>query len=203
MNPIVTDPSPLVLTAVNGGKIVCGLSWDPNIDATMKDRIKNAATGVNTETYDLDLSVYCYDENKSLMDYITGEEGEMIDRSQRIVHSGDCRHGEEDGDDEYATFDLANLPDYIKHIVVLAEVGSAHSFYDVANPYIRVADENTNQNLDDLKIDEEADGEYSACVYVTFSRHDDGSWLLYRNNYFIDHERIESWPDFLSQFIAS
>lgn len=202
MNPIILDTSPLVLTAQSQGKILCGLSWDPNEDSSMGDRI-NSALGRNTETYDLDISAYCYDENKSMMDFVTGDEGEMIDRSEKIVHSGDCRHGEEEGDDEAVTIDLSNLPDYIRHIVFLVEVGSAHSFDDVANPYVRIADENTNQNLADLKIDEATNEEYSACVYATLSRNDDGSWLLYRNHYFIDHEKIESWPDFLSQFIAS
>ncbi len=201
MNPIIIDSNPLVLKEENKGRLLCGLSWDPNEESSVGDKL-SSALGRNKETYDLDLSCYCYDEHGSLMDYVTGTDGEMIDRSENIHHSGDCRHGAEDGDDEAIAFDLNALPDYIQHIVLLAEVGSAHGFSDVANPYIRIADETTDHVLDDLKIDEAQNGDYSACVYATISRRNDGTWLLYRNNYFIDHERIESWSDFLSQFIA-
>ena len=202
MNPIILDTSPLVLTEENKGKLVCGLSWDPNEDTSVSDKL-NSALGRNTETYDLDLSCYCYDERKSLMDFITGEDGENIDRSENITHSGDCRHGEAEGDDEFNTLAPTALPDYIQHIVFLAEVGSAHSFSDVATPYIRLADEASDQVLTELNIGSPDGKDYSACVFATLSRKKDGSWLLHRNDYYLDHEQIENWGDFLSQFIAS
>jgi stress response protein SCP2 len=203
MNPIILDTSPLVLTQQTKGKVFCGLSWDPKEDPTVSSKITNALSGVNKETYDLDLSCYCYDEHKSLMDFITGNEGEHIDRSGFIKHSGDCRHGEQEGDDEAVTIDLAALPDYIQHLVFIAEVGSAHSFSNVLNPYIRIADEMSDQELDSLTIPTDESLQYSACVYATLSRRKDGSWLLHRNRYYLDHEDIESWPDFLSQFIST
>lgn len=201
MNPIILDSSPLLLKEESKGRLICGLSWDPNEDASVTDKLSNML-GQNKETYDLDLSCYCYDEHKSLMDYVTGNDGEMVDRSENIHHSGDCRHGEAEGDDESIALDLNALPDYIQHIVLLVEVGSAHGFKEVINPYVRIADEASDHILDDLKIDESQNGDYSACIYATISRKNDGTWLLYRNNYFIDHERIESWSDFLTQFIA-
>ena len=201
MNPIILDSSPLLLKEESKGRLICGLSWDPNEGASVTDKLSNML-GQNKETYDLDLSCYCYDEHKSLMDYVTGNDGEMVDRSENIHHSGDCRHGEAEGDDESIALDLNALPDYIQHIVLLVEVGSAHGFKEVINPYVRIADEASDHILDDLKIDESQNGDYSACIYATISRTNDGTWLLYRNNYFIDHERIESWSDFLTQFIA-
>ncbi|MAH06344.1 MAG: TerD family protein [Pseudomonadota bacterium] len=201
MNPIILDSSPLLLKEESKGRLICGLSWDPNEGASVTDKLSNML-GQNKETYDLDLSCYCYDEHKSLMDYVTGNDGEMVDRSENIHHSGDCRHGEAEGDDESIALDLNALPDYIQHIVLLVEVGSAHGFKEVINPYVRIADEASDHILDDLKIDESQNGDYSACIYATISRKNDGTWLLYRNNYFIDHERIESWSDFLTQFIA-
>jgi stress response protein SCP2 len=202
MNPIILDSSPLVLTEENKGQLVCGLSWDPNEDTTAGDKL-NSALGRNTETYDLDLSCYCYDEHKSMMDFVTGEDGEHIDRSENIFHSGDCRHGEAEGDDEAITFDPTALPDYIQHIVFLAEVGSAHAFYNVSNPYIRMADKASDQILMDLNIKSPDEKDYSACVFATLSRQKNGTWLLHRNNYYLDHEQIENWGDFLSQFIAA
>tara|TARA_R110002126_G_scaffold13118_3_gene56503 strand:+ start:20915 stop:21523 length:609 start_codon:yes stop_codon:yes gene_type:complete len=202
MNPIIFDSSPLVLTEQSKGKLVCGLSWDPNEETSVGDKI-NSAMGRNTETYDLDLSCYCYDEHKSMMDFVTGNDGENVDRSENITHSGDCRHGEAEGDDEAITLDPTALPDYIQHIVFLAEVGSAHAFYNVSSPYIRIADKESNQVLTDLNIKSPDEKDYSACVFATLSRKKNGSWLLHRNNYYLDHEQIENWGDFLSQFIAS
>ncbi|MEC7576984.1 MAG: hypothetical protein VX468_06610, partial [Pseudomonadota bacterium] len=71
MNPIILDSSPLLLKEESKGRLICGLSWDPNEGASVTDKLSNML-GQNKETYDLDLSCYCYDEHKSLMDYVTG-----------------------------------------------------------------------------------------------------------------------------------
>lgn len=198
---IYNEGKDLILSPESEGQILVGLSWDPNTEKVGFMKKLSGVVGENHETYDLDISCYMYDEGKAFMDYVTGESGETIDKSGFIRHSGDARHGRAEGDDEFIICELKKLPPYIKEIFFIVEVGSAHSFAEIAAPETRIADYGTNENVLHTAIGRVDDADYSAYVFAKLTREKENNWKLYHVDHYVDHEEIEDWSDYLTNFI--
>ncbi len=113
-------------------KIFVGLGWDVSDDAQ--------------SVYDLDASAFLLDATgrvSAAPDFIYYNNLEHP--SGAVVHTGDNRTGEGEGDDEAITVDLAAVPENIEKILFTVSIYEAdergQTFGQVKNAYIRFYDE--------------------------------------------------------------
>lgn len=129
------------LTKTNPGltKVVIGLGWDTNKYDGGHD-------------FDLDASAFLLDDSEKVsneQDFVfynntTGGNGS-------VVHTGDNRTGEGDGDDEQIKVDLTSVPADINKIAFTITIHEAEArgqnFGQVSNAYVRVVNEESNEEL--------------------------------------------------------
>ncbi len=129
------------LTKGNPGlsKVIIGLGWDVNKYDGGKD-------------FDLDASVFLLGENGKVTtdaDFVfynnpTGGNG-------AIVHSGDNRTGAGDGDDEQIIVDLKGIPANIQRVAFTITIHDGENrnqnFGQVSNSYVRILNEESNEEL--------------------------------------------------------
>ena len=129
------------LTKGNPGlsKVVVGLGWDVNAFDT-------------GGSFDLDAAAFLLGANGK----ITKQEdfvfyGNLKHTSKAIQHMGDNLTGEGEGDDEQIQVDLSKIPDNIEKIAFTVTIYDAdkrrQNFGQVSNSFIRLVDEDTNQEL--------------------------------------------------------
>lgn len=190
-NPVPAPPMPakgqtvpLFYSKEARQRIVCGLNWDPDKD-----------------TPDIDLACVIYDESGKAVDGVSASPDESIDASGKVYHSGDDTSGEGSRtDDESISVELKDLPDYIHHIVFLAEIQSGHSFGTIKNPSMRIADGKTNEDQLFTALHKPESKDKNACVFASISRKD-GMWVLTAVEDYFNGEDIEDWIVHLNRYL--
>ena len=156
------------LTKGNPGlkHIVVGLGWDTNKYDGGFD-------------FDLDSAAFLLDENGKVnadTDFIFYNN--LIHSSGAVEHLGDNLTGEGDGDDEQVKVDLSLVPQNISKIAFTVTIHEAlerrQNFGQVSNSYVRVIDEDTNQELLNYELGEDFSIE-TAIVVCEIYRHN-GEW---------------------------
>ncbi|MFP4014046.1 MAG: TerD family protein [Chitinispirillaceae bacterium] len=156
------------LTKGNKGlqNVLVGLGWDTN-------KYDGA------EDFDLDASVFLIDASGKVgkeTDFIfynntTGADG-------AVVHSGDNRTGEGEGDDETIIVNLSKMPAYIDKLsfcITIHDAEARHqTFGQVSNAYVRLVDEDKNEELLRFDLGEDFSVE-TAVVAGEIYRHN-GEW---------------------------
>ncbi|EPY2302635.1 MAG: TerD family protein [Clostridium sp.] len=146
------------LTKTNPGlkKVIVGLGWDTN-----------KYDGGND--FDLDAAAFLLGENGKVMsdnDFIFYNN--LKDASGSIVHLGDNKTGDGDGDDEQISIDLSNVPENIHKIDFTVTIHDAQeraqNFGQVSNAFIRIFNEETNEEL--IKYDLSEDYSIETAVVV-------------------------------------
>ncbi|MDY6123921.1 MAG: TerD family protein [Campylobacter sp.] len=139
-------------------KILIGLGWDTNA----------SDTGVD---FDLDASVFLLDSNAKVAnekDFVFYNNLSSSDGS--VVHTGDNRTGEGDGDDESIKVDLSKISSSIKEIAIVVTIHEAaqrkQNFGMVRNAFIRLVNDETNTEI--VRYDLEED--YSTETGLLFGR---------------------------------
>ncbi|ANE32637.1 TerZ/TerD family protein [Campylobacter hyointestinalis subsp. hyointestinalis LMG 9260] len=139
-------------------KILIGLGWDTNASDTGAD-------------FDLDASVFLLDSNAKVAnerDFIFYNNLSSSDGS--VVHTGDNRTGEGDGDDESIKVDLSKISSSIKEIAIVVTIHEAaqrkQNFGMVRNAFIRLVNDETNTEI--VRYDLEED--YSTETGLLFGR---------------------------------
>lgn len=139
-------------------KILIGLGWDTNASDTGAD-------------FDLDASVFLLDSNAKVAnekDFIFYNDLSSSDGS--VVHTGDNRTGEGDGDDESIKVDLSKISSSIKEIAIVVTIHEAaqrkQNFGMVRNAFIRLVNDETNTEI--VRYDLEED--YSTETGLLFGR---------------------------------
>ncbi|WP_425447284.1 TerD family protein [Dethiothermospora halolimnae] len=129
------------LTKSNPGlsKVIVGLGWDTN-----------KYDGGND--FDLDTSAFLIGSNgKTLSDGDFIFYGNLNHTSGSVSHLGDNRSGEGEGDDEQIQVDLSKVPSNIEKIAFTVTIHEAvergQNFGQVSNAFIRVFNEDTNEEL--------------------------------------------------------
>jgi len=129
------------LTKTNPGltKVFVGLGWDTN-------------KYLGGEAFDLDVAAFLLGVNNKVAtenDFIFYNNTTNTNKS--IKHKGDNKDGNGDGDDEVITIDLLKVPASIAHIQFTVTIHEAESrrqyFGQVSNAYIRVINEDNNNEL--------------------------------------------------------
>ena len=146
--------------------ILVGLGWDTNRYDGGFD-------------FDLDASVFMLGENKK----VTGD-GDFIffnnkkHSSGAVEHMGDNRTGQGDGDDEVIKVDLSKTPANINAISFTVTIYDAlnrkQNFGQVENAYIRIVNEETNEEILRYDLGEDFSIE-NAIVIAELYKHN-GEW---------------------------
>lgn len=132
-------------------RVRLGLGWNANRYDTGHD-------------FDLDASAFvcklnAAGEPKLISDQHFVFYGNEADPQKATVHSGDCRTGEGDGDDESIVVDLTKLSAdaaEISFIVTIHDcVARGQNFGQVSNSYIKIYDDVTGAELANYDLEEE------------------------------------------------
>ncbi|QED47842.1 TerD family protein [Cytobacillus dafuensis] len=146
------------LTKTNPGltKVIIGLGWDTNKYQGRHD-------------FDLDASAFLVDANSRCQndhDFIFYNN--LQHPSGAIVHSGDNRTGEGDGDDEQLVVDFTKIPSYVDRIGITVTIHDSdmrqQNFGQVSNAFVRLLDNSNQQEL--LRFDLGEDFSIETAVVV-------------------------------------
>ena len=144
-------------------KIRVGLGWDANVTDTGTD-------------FDLDASAFVLGADGKVL----GDEwfifyNQTTSPDGAIVHTGDNRTGEGEGDDEVIEIDLDKVDSRVDKIVFTVTIHDAQArhqnFGQVSNSFIRVVDDSNNKEITKYELDED----YSTETAINFGE-------LYRKN---------------------
>jgi tellurium resistance protein TerD len=152
------------LTKNNPGlqNIIVGLGWDTNKYDGGKD-------------FDLDASVFLVNSGgKVASDQDFVFYGNKEGGSGSVVHSGDNRTGEGEGDDEQIKINLGTVPSEVEKISFTITIHEAEirnqNFGQVSNAYVRVLDATGNEELIRYDLGEDFSIE-TAIVVADLYRH--------------------------------
>ncbi|WEK55066.1 MAG: TerD family protein [Candidatus Cohnella colombiensis] len=151
------------LTKTNPGltKVIVGLGWDTNKYSGGSD-------------FDLDASAFLLHEDgkaKSAADFVFYNNLKAYDGA--VVHTGDNRTGEGDGDDEQLIIDFSKVPANIVRVGITVTIHDATSrgqnFGQVSSAFVRVVNEANNAELLRYDLGEDFSTE-TAVVFCEFYR---------------------------------
>lgn len=129
------------LTKTNPGltNVLVGLGWDTNRYSGGED-------------FDLDASAFLVDANGNALNekcFIFYNNLQSEDGS--VIHTGDNRTGEGDGDDEQLIVKLKEVPSSVQKVVFTVTIHEAderkQNFGQVSNAFIRIVNEDTNEEI--------------------------------------------------------
>ena len=156
------------LTKDNPGlkNIIIGLGWDTNKYSGGND-------------FDLDASAFLVGANGKTnndLDFIFYNN--LKHSSGSVIHTGDNRTGEGDGDDEAIKIDFTKVPSDIEKIAITVTIHEApergQNFGQVSNAFVRVVNEETKVEVLRYDLSEEFSIE-TALVFCELYRHN-GEW---------------------------
>lgn len=134
--------------------------------------------------FDLDASAFLLGENGKLMrdeDFIFYNNLES--RNKAVIHTGDNRTGDGDGDDEVIYIDFTKIPNDVKKIAICVTIDEAEvrrqNFGQVSNAYIRLAkrtDEFNEEGETLLKFDLEEEFSIETALVVAELYQKNGEW---------------------------
>ena len=142
-------------------KIRMGLGWDPVKPSGFFAKLLSSDAAI-----DLDASCILLDSAKQAQDLVWFRQLKSNDGS--IVHSGDNRTGEGDGDDESILVNLEQLPAGVKHLVFTVNSFTGQNFESVENAYCRIVDELTGKELARFNLSDK--GRHTGVVMAYLSR---------------------------------
>ena len=147
-------------------RVALGLGWDTN----------SSDTGVD---FDLDVSVFMLNSNKKIPnDKYFVFYNNLTSPDGSVVHQGDNRTGEGEGDDETVFVDLDKIDSSIEELVIVVTIDEAEArkqnFGQVENSFIRLYDIDTNKEIAKYELDED----FSTEIAVEFGElyKKSGSW---------------------------
>lgn len=152
------------------------------------------------ETYDIDLVCLMYNEDGELSDAVSPMDGEEIDQSGKIYHSGDERQGISINDDEIISVELKDLPEYIHHMVFLVTAQCGNDLSEIVNPEMRIFDAIDDRNLLHTQMGGASAKGKTAFIFCRIYRGKD-DWEVHNiSEYRIDAE-VENWAEEIKPFL--
>ena len=154
-------------------KVVMGLGWDAKKSSVglLKGRFGG---GGNNSAIDLDASCVLFDEKNTLVDTVYF--GQLKSRDGSILHTGDNRTGDGDGDDEQIVVDLDKIPATVKSLVFTVSSYTGQTFDTVENAYCRIVDNSNNNEIARYTLS--AQGSHTAQIMAKLYRHN-GEWKMH------------------------
>lgn len=164
------------LSKESGGtlsKVVMGLGWDAKKSGSglLKGLFGGSA---GSSSIDLDASCVLFNEEKAVLDTVYF--GQLKSRDGSIVHTGDNRTGDGDGDDEQIIVDLDKIPEIVKSLVFTVSSYTGQTFDTVENAYCRIVDNSNNNEIARYTLT--AQGSHTAQIMAKLYRHN-GEWKMH------------------------
>ncbi len=141
-------------------KVVMGLGWD----AVKK---KGFFGGLKQQNIDLDASALLFDANKNLVDQVWFRQ--LKSKCGSLVHTGDNRTGEGEGDDEQIICHLDKVPPSVSMLVFVVNSFTGENFSQIENAFCRIVNGNNNQEI--ARYELSCQGNHSAQVMAKVYRH--------------------------------
>jgi len=141
--------------------ILVGLGWKPRV--------------TDGSAFDLDASVFMVDENNKIL----GDESFIFYNNKTspdgsVVHQGDNKTGEGEGDDEKVTVDLTKVPANCKKLVFAVTIHEAgerkQNFGQVEGAYIRIVNQAGGAEIAKYDLTEDASTN-TAMIFGEVYRH--------------------------------
>ena len=115
-----------------------------------------------------------FDEKNTLVDTVYF--GQLKSRDGSILHTGDNRTGDGDGDDEQIVVDLDKVPATVKSLVFTVSSYTGQTFDTVENAYCRIVDNRNNNEIARYTLS--AQGSHTAQIMAKLYRHN-GEWKMH------------------------
>ncbi len=141
-------------------KVVMGLGWD----AVKK---KGFFGGLKQQNIDLDASALLFDANKNLVDQVWFRQ--LKSKCGSLIHTGDNRTGEGEGDDEQIICHLDKVPPSVSMLVFVVNSFTGENFSQIENAFCRIVNGNNNQEI--ARYELSCQGNHSAQVMAKVYRH--------------------------------
>ena len=143
-------------------RIVVGLGWDTNKYSGGYD-------------FDLDASAFIVRENGKSLDETDFIFYNNLQGGQgSVIHTGDNLTGDGEGDDEQIKIDFSKVPTYVDRVAITVTIHDAvkraQNFGQVSNAFVRVVNEDTNEEVLRYDLGEEFSIE-TALVVCEIYRH--------------------------------
>ncbi len=189
---------PLLHTKKSRERIVVAINWDERAKTTIMDTVMRT-----NQQHDLDVSVFVYNRKKDYIDFVGSMAQDNMDQTGCIYHSGDDAGGAGDLDDEFISVELAGLPPDTDHLVFVTEIRSAHTFKEIANPSMRIADGMTNKNLHQMPLAKGRGGDTTACVMARIYRTNtsETGWGLHIIDEYPKLDDVSDWGSYLTRYL--
>lgn len=149
-------------------KVIMGLGWDA---------VKSKGIfgfGSSAPEIDLDASCLLFDEQKNLIDQVWFRQLKSADGS--IVHTGDNRTGDGDGDDEQIIVDLSRVPSSVKSLIFTVNSFTGQNFSKVENATCRMVNASNNQEI--ARFNLSTLGSHTAQIMTKIYRHN-SEWKMH------------------------
>jgi len=142
-----------------------GLSWD--------------SSTINGKEADADVSIFMLNESSKIP-----SEGYFVfynnlkSADGAIVHNGDARTGESDGDDESVNMTLSKISPDITYVLIAISIHNSNegfNFGNTSNSSIRLYNQDNNQKICEFKLTEEHP-DADSIIIGSFYRGEQGEW---------------------------
>ncbi|MDD5276106.1 MAG: TerD family protein [Methylovulum sp.] len=164
------------LSKESGGslsKVVMGLGWDAKKSGG-KSLLGGMFGGGGGDSIDLDASCVLFDDTNKAVDTVYF--GHLKSKDGSIVHTGDNRTGDGDGDDEQIIVDLDKVPANVKSLVFTVNSFTGQTFDSVENAYCRLVDSGSKTEVARYTLS--AQGSHTAQIMAKLYRHN-GEWKMH------------------------
>lgn len=153
-------------------KVIMGLGWDAKKSGG--GLLKGMFGGGSSGSIDLDASCVMFNDQNKVADTVWFRQLKSKDGS--VVHTGDNRTGEGDGDDEQIIVDLNKVPASVKALVFTVNSFTSQTFDNVENAYCRMVDSSNNKEIARYTLS--AQGPHTAQIMAKLYRHND-EWKMH------------------------
>lgn len=158
-----------VSLAKSGGgtltRVRMGLGWDA--------KRKKGLFGSKAQSIDLDASVLLFDATGNVVDSVWYNQLRSKDGS--ILHTGDNRTGDGDGDDESIKVDLSAVPGNVSTLVFTVNSFTGQGFSQIENAFCRLIDEGDESEI--ARYELTGAGNHTAQIMAKVTR-DGGGWSM-------------------------
>jgi len=159
-------------------QIKMGLGWDVAQSSTPKKGgflgSLFGGGGGSGDSIDLDASCIMFDSNKQPVDAIWF--GQLKSKDGSILHTGDNRTGDGDGDDEVINVDLSRVPASVQSLVFTVNSFTGQTFETVENAFCRII--NADNNSEVARYNLSSQGSHTAMIMAKVYRHN-GEWKMH------------------------
>jgi len=149
------------------------LGWDAKKSGG-KGLLGGMFGGGGSDSIDLDASCVMFDDNNKAVDTVYF--GHLKSKDGSVVHTGDNRTGDGDGDDEQIIVDLDKVPATVKSLVFTVNSFTGQTFDAVENAYCRIVDSGSKTEVARYTLS--AQGSHTAQIMAKVYRHG-GEWKMH------------------------